>query len=527
MKLLDRPPVFLVGAQRSGTTWLHRLLAAHPAIVSGQESHLFSAYLGAMWERWHTEERLRHEGGRTIGLGCYLTREQFIAQMKAFADMVLGQLDGVKPNATLLLEKTPDHALYLPLIRTLYPQAPIIHLTRDGRDVVASLLAAGRTDWGKPWTPTSARDAAQRWVMWIETTRRDLTPPFLEVRFEDLLDDGPKVLAQVFDFLGVPLPADEINAILRRYDFDASASRTAPESLVLNGECRERRSQEPSEFFRQGRVGAWRRELTVEEMRDVEEVAGETLRMLGYNSCSPFRADLATQTTDPSPHFVSTVPRDDRLWSWPSRLHSLEVPAQMLYRERLYLYATVFALAPARCLEIGVAEGWSSLLIANALRDLKHGRLFSIDPAPQLAFDPAELADVATLLIGRSPQILSEACERAGGLFDFVLLDGDHSTDGVRRDLEGLRDVAAPGCVVLAHDAYNPAVTAGLDQAILSGGWSDVGLVSTTCNSGVEGGREARYAGFRLLLRRDVRPPLVERLGAVVRRGVARLMSRR
>ena len=47
MSLLDRPPVFIVGAQRSGTTWVQRLLCSHPRIVGGQESHLFSAYGGA------------------------------------------------------------------------------------------------------------------------------------------------------------------------------------------------------------------------------------------------------------------------------------------------------------------------------------------------------------------------------------------------------------------------------------------------------------------------------------------------
>src|SRR5947208_10995760 len=46
------PFVFIVGAQRSGTTWLQRLLASHPAIAGGQESHLFSGYLAPLWQRW-------------------------------------------------------------------------------------------------------------------------------------------------------------------------------------------------------------------------------------------------------------------------------------------------------------------------------------------------------------------------------------------------------------------------------------------------------------------------------------------
>ncbi len=518
MSILDRPPTFLIGAQRSGTSWLQRLLAAHPRVVSGQESHLFSAYLAPMWQRWQREETMRAEGGRTIGLGCYLTREQFVAQLRQFAAAVLGGLYGAKPGATLLLEKTPDHALHLPLIRTLFPDAPVIHLVRDGRDVVASLLAAGRQDWGRSWTPPTARQAAARWVHWLDAVRRDATPPFLQVRFEDLLADAPAVLRRVCDFLGLPLSRPEAEDICRRFEFAGCVAGTAAESLVLRGECAGAAAAEPPEFFRQGAAGAWRTDLAAEQQRAVEEVAGRWLTELGYREPDP-------APEGPPPYFVTTVPGDDRLWASPERLQTINSPAQMLVREKLYLYATVFALAPERCLEVGVAQGWSSRIIADALRDLGRGRLVCVDPAPKLAFDPATLADVATLLVGPSPGLLRQAADRAGGLFDFVLLDGDHTAEGVRRDLRGLAEVTAPGCVVLVHDVFAPPVAEGIGQAVALGGWTDCGTVSMTCNSGVEGGRPATYAGFRLLVRQPPPPRLAERVGRVVRRGVARLRS--
>ena len=34
-------PVFIIGCQRSGTTWLQRLLISHPSLCGGQESHFF------------------------------------------------------------------------------------------------------------------------------------------------------------------------------------------------------------------------------------------------------------------------------------------------------------------------------------------------------------------------------------------------------------------------------------------------------------------------------------------------------
>ena len=73
--------------------------------------------------------------------------------------------------------------------------------------------------------------------------------------------------------------------------------------------------------------------------------------------------------------FVSTAAPDDVLWTQPSRLSIIHsTNAQMLQRERLYLYATILALAPERCLEIGVSQGGSTRIIHATLQDLSRGR---------------------------------------------------------------------------------------------------------------------------------------------------------
>jgi GT2 family glycosyltransferase len=333
MSLLDRPPAFLVGAQRSGTTWLQRLLAAHPAVVSGQESHLFSGYLGPLWERWQFEEKLRAGGGRTIGLGCYLTREQFLAQLRRIAETGLRSLEGLKPSASLLLEKTPDHSLHLSLIRLLFPGAPIIHLVRDGRDVVASLLAAGRQKWGRVWAPPCAGEAADRWVKWVQAVRREATPPLLEVRFEDLLADGPTVLGRVFEFLGVPPAAAEAEEICRRYAFDECAGGLIQDSLVLGGECRGRAGDEPPEFFRRGRAGSWRDELSAVELGQVEAVAGETLRELGYPVAA---CGFAQGPPSAKPQAARTQAAPPSWWREFERAERLRLELKRIKESRLY-----------------------------------------------------------------------------------------------------------------------------------------------------------------------------------------------
>ena len=501
MSLLDGSPVFVVGAQRSGTTWVQRLLAAHPAIVSGQESHLFSGYLAPLWQRWQME-RDQRASGRTVGLGCYVTEEEFVEELRRLTRRVFARLERAKPGARLLVEKTPDHGLHLPLIRRLFPDAIIIHVLRDGRDVAASLRDASRQPWGRTWASGSAEAAGRRWVEWVGAIRRGLDgfSRTRTVRYEDLAADGPAVLGELYRFLGAPLPPHLIKSIYQLWQFGASTAG-GPDSLVLEGDCRGKAPGEPEGFFRRGRPGGWKTDLSSEEQAAVQAVAGELLAELGY-PCEPAGAAPAGEVSN---RFISLAAPDDLLWARPNRLGVLDsTNAQMLPRERLYLYATILALAPERCLEVGVSQGGSTRIIHAALTDLGRGRLVALDPEPALAYPAETLADVVTFLTGPSPAALEQARDLAGGLFDFVLLDGDHSEEGVRRDLDGLAAVTRPGALILAHDAYCPSVAAGIKAALKGGtGYVDVGVVSTTRHPGRVGNNEVVFAGFRLLVRTE------------------------
>ena len=492
MSLLDQSPVIIVGAQRSGTTWVQRLLAAHPAVVSGQESHLFSGYLAPLWERWRAERDGR-ASGRTVGLACYVTEAEISGGVPAAAHRLLAPVGRAKPGARLLVEKTPDHGLHLPLIRRLFPDAIIVHVLRDGRDVAASLRDASRRPWGRAWASGSAEDGARRWVEWVTAIRRGLEgfSRTRTVRYEDLAADGPAALAELYRFLGAPLPPHLVKSIYERGQFGRAAG--VPDCLVLEGECRGAAPGEPDGFFRRGRPGAWKTDLSGGEQEAVQAVAGELLAELGYARDAPAPADEGmtpgAETADAPRPFVSAVPRDDILWTRPRHTNVLDDSnAQMLPRERLYLYATVMALAPERCLEVGVSQGGSTRIIHAALADLGRGRLVALDPEPALTYPPEGLRDFVTFLTGPSPAALGQARDLAGGPFDFVLLDGDHSEEGVRRDLEGLAAVTRPGALVLAHDAYCPSVAAGIEAALRAGsGYSDAGVVSTTRHAGASG----------------------------------------
>jgi predicted O-methyltransferase YrrM len=131
-------------------------------------------------------------------------------------------------------------------------------------------------------------------------------------------------------------------------------------------------------------------------------------------------------------------------------------PVWMTRAERLLLFTLIFSLRPARYLEIGTLHGGSALIVSAAMKASGNaGRLTCIDPRPQIAPEHWQrLEPHTTLLEGFSPNILPQAREAAGGSFDFVLIDGDHSYAGVLRDANSVLPFVADGAYLLFHDSF-------------------------------------------------------------------------
>ena len=216
---------------------------------------------------------------------------------------------------------------------------------------------------------------------------------------------------------------------------------------------------------------------------------------------------MSTTTAAVPPTFTFQSSTDPLLRAQPWRMTtSLIAHADQKPRERVLLYALVFALAPQRCLEIGVRWGGGSRIIHAALSDLNQGQLVSIDPEPALEFDWGTIGDRATLIVGRSPQDLPRCTKAAGGLFDFVFVDGLHTEEAVLNDLRGVAEVTAPRAIILCHDAYHPPVQRGIDRALAEGvPMTDYQMLATTRNDGtrVETGKTVTYGGVRMLRRNE------------------------
>jgi hypothetical protein len=131
--------------------------------------------------------------------------------------------------------------------------------------------------------------------------------------------------------------------------------------------------------------------------------------------------------------------------------------------DQLKLYeAAHFARGPV--LEVGRLHGKSTVALAAGLRDGGSGeRLYSIElqakyrSAAEHHLGERGLLELVTLLDGDSVECIAAL----PGDFDTVFLDGDHSYEGVARDLDALRGRLRPGGVLLVHDLFHPANESG------------------------------------------------------------------
>ena len=260
-------PVFLLGCARSGTSILGEAIAAHPRVT-----YLYEA--SAIWNR-ALPGRPDHR----------LTRADATAEAAARVRRELAERL-VDPRRDVLVEKNPKHTLRIPLLDAMFPDCRIIHLIRDGRDTVASLMFRNRgPEWGHlktpGWADLLARypDAnhircAHQWRDAVRICRadgRELAPGrYREVRYERLVADPAATIDEVLRFLELGT-TEEVRAMIARIQ-DATA-----------GSYHARRQVRHFVDNHSVRVGRFRENLTPDQVQEVLEVCGDLLRDLGYS----------------------------------------------------------------------------------------------------------------------------------------------------------------------------------------------------------------------------------------------------
>jgi len=239
--------VFVVGSPRSGTTFLAGAIGALPGFVDlGEVLPLKSSVpvlVGLPPDEAASRIRRTLERVRTLAL-------------------VRG-LRGV--------EQTPEMAFLVQAAAEAYPHARRIHLVRDGRDVVCSLLERG---WLNASRDRQADDVGGTYGgharFWVEPDR---AREFAEA------SDATRAAWAWRRYVGAAREGDVIEV---RYEELAAAPERVAASLA---ECLEVEPQTLAVALSRVHarsVGRYRRELTSDQLREVEREAGDLLAKLGY-----------------------------------------------------------------------------------------------------------------------------------------------------------------------------------------------------------------------------------------------------
>lgn len=122
-------PLFVVGVPRSGTTLMEQILASHPSVVGAGELPEFSSFAARC-------DKLAEEAGGYPG-GIESIPPETLSE---FGAEYLAQLERVDSTAGRVVDKMPGNLLHVGLIHTLFPNASIVRIRREPRDVCVSAL---------------------------------------------------------------------------------------------------------------------------------------------------------------------------------------------------------------------------------------------------------------------------------------------------------------------------------------------------------------------------------------------------
>jgi hypothetical protein len=176
-------------------------------------------------------------------------------------------------------DKTPPNAYHMVLIQEVIPEAHFIHIIRDGRDVALSVkdLSFG---------PNTIEDAAAWWSMllWRARGQVESLRNYIEIRYEDLVLSTEATLREVCAFIDLPWDP----AMLRYYEkfeerlSEARVGKSAEDAVMDQTTTRKHFNELVGQPPQADRVGVWRREMSGDDQRAFEEIAGEVLIDLDY-----------------------------------------------------------------------------------------------------------------------------------------------------------------------------------------------------------------------------------------------------
>ncbi|HWE80317.1 MAG TPA: sulfotransferase [Gaiellaceae bacterium] len=245
----DERLVFVFGSPRSGTTFLAGTIGGLPGFVDLSEVNPYKAVIPAL---------------------SGVSDPEAAARIRAVLERVrrLALVPGLRG-----VEQTPETAFVLPAALRAYPQARGVHVLRDGRDVVCSLLERGWLSTGRRGGDDARLAYGSRARFWVEPER--------VLEFEKASDATRAAWAWRRYASTASAAADE-RTLEVRYDSIAADPVAAARAIATHLAVDPGPLERNLERFHDRSIGRYRRDLSSEQLADVEREAGTLLHELGF-----------------------------------------------------------------------------------------------------------------------------------------------------------------------------------------------------------------------------------------------------
>lgn len=283
--LSDVPVFFIIGRPRSGTTMLRMLFEAHPHVIIPPESpfiiSLYKKYGKVkFWDdaviQSFTDDLMKQRyfdkwlvSGEDLREHLLKVRGECTFQTMVKQVCLAYQSVYDKQQIQLIGDKNPYYSLYINRIHKLFPEAKIIHLTRDYRDNYLSLI---NVNFEVPIVPL----VVYRWKFaWRLANILKKQHPGLvyQLRYEDLAANPEAEFGKLCSYLNLEFDP----SVMKFYEKKPEVEKAYAGSNDIN--IIHKSLLNPISTTR---MNLWKTEMSPKQIRTADMVAGKTGRLAGY-----------------------------------------------------------------------------------------------------------------------------------------------------------------------------------------------------------------------------------------------------
>ncbi|HZM22562.1 MAG TPA: sulfotransferase [Anaerolineales bacterium] len=303
-QFFPREKFFIFGHARSGTTLLMRLIRLHPEVHCNYQAHFFTRkpLLKSLVDSPEAEEWLKRKSNR-----WNQGRDLSPLLLRAAADFIM-ERDAAKEGKHIVGDKSPSSTIHGQAVRdmhTVYPDAKLVYIVRDGRDVLVSERFRNFVEESKfltsedkhiieelrkehsqftngsrsIFTEAFIRRVATGWVANLQEIeaegKRLFGENYFALRYEDLLENPFEELTRLWKFLGV-----------KKIDKSLAKQIKAEMESNPDEEWQAKRNEGIASFLPKGHAGNWEHLFTAKDKSIFKEIAGDMLVKWKYENNS-------------------------------------------------------------------------------------------------------------------------------------------------------------------------------------------------------------------------------------------------